>query len=268
MKHGILEILLLAQHKTDPKLALHAKRVACYASELAIMLGHEDKFKKLFLAGLVHDLGFISLDIDFNEGSLHLTQEKVRKELCSHVTEGERLLSELTADQELLETIRHHHEKFNGEGYPDQLKGEDIPLCARILSVADVYDSLLVGKVHGTNRTTSENAIVQMTHSNNKISLDPAIVHALIQLLDKNPVLLQPEEHNALAVYKMIFLKPGLLEQGDLVTQDGAILLKQNHLLDEKALEKIRHVFPGQKLIKPAVDEDEDEDGDEDNTKA
>jgi len=255
MKHGFLEILLLSLHKTDPELALHSKRVACYASEIAKLLGHDDKFKKLFMAGLLHDLGFLSLDINFSEGTLDLTQEKTIKLFQSHVTESERLLSNLTSDKELLETIRHHHEKFDGGGYPDQLQGENIPLTARILAVADLYDSLLVGKLYGETRLTPADAIEQITNANNEISLDPTIVDALMKLLDKNPVFLQPEEHNSLGVYSMIFLNAGPLEQGDLVNQDGTILIKQGVTLDEKTLEKIRLEFPGQKLIRPVEDE-------------
>lgn len=257
MKHGFLEILLLAQHKTDPKLALHAKRVACYASEIAKSLEHSDMFKKLFMAGLLHDLGFLSLDINFSESALDFTQEKTIKQFQSHVSESIRLLSSLTSDKELLETIKHHHEKFNGKGYPDQLEGENIPLTARILAVADLYDSLLVGKLYGEKRTTPADAIEQMTNNNNDISVDPTIVNALIELLEKNPVLLQPEEHNALGVYSMVFLDTGPLEQGDLINQDGTILLRQGATLDEKTLEKIRLEFPGQKFIRPVKAETE-----------
>jgi putative nucleotidyltransferase with HDIG domain len=255
MNRGFLEILLLAQHKTDPNLALHAKRVACYAAEIAKVLDQEEKYKQMFMAGLLHDLGFLSLDIHFTESALDLTQEKSIKQFQSHVTESERLLSTLSSDKKLLETIRHHHEKYNGEGYPDQLEGDNIPLGARILAVADLYDSLLVGKLYGKKRITPAYAIEQMTNSINEISLDPTIVNALIKLVDKNPVLLQPEKHNALAVYKLIFLQPGVLTEGDLINQDGTVLVKQGYTLNEQILEKIRLEFPGQKLIKPVEPE-------------
>jgi|GEM_PF-787475 len=259
MKHGFLEILMLAQHKTDPRLALHAKRVASYASELAITLGHEELSKKLFLAGLLHDLGFLNLEINFTEGASALTQEKTIKEFQSHSSESERLMATLTSDKELLSFIRHHHEKFNGEGYPDQLEGENIPLGARILIVADLYDSLLVGKLYGEKRLTPDDAIAQMSGSNVNISVDPAIVEGLIKLLDKNPVLLQPKEHNNLSVYTIVFLEAGVFDLGDLINQDGTTLIKQGMELDEKTLGKIRHEFPGQKLIKPIEDETETE---------
>jgi len=258
MKHGFLEILLLAQHKTDPKLALHAKRVACYASELAIFLGHEDKSKKLFIAGLLHDLGFLSLNINHSENNFNLTKESSIKELQRHPLESERLSSTLSSDQELLKAIRHHHEKYNGEGYPDQLEGENIPICARILTVVDSFDSLLVGKLYGEKRITPADAIAQMSNENNT-DLDPTIVEAFIKLLEKNPVLSQPQEHNSLAVYKMVFLKEGILEQGNLINQDGTVLIKQGSELTEKILERIRLEFPGQKMIIPVEDDELEE---------
>ncbi len=254
MKHSFLEILMLAQHKTDPRLALHAKRVACYASELAIYLGHEELSKKLFLAGLLHDLGFLSLDINFTEGALALTQEDAINQFQNHSSEGERLMSTLTSDKELLSIIRHHHEKYDGEGYPDQIAAEDIPLGSRILAVADTYDSLLVGKLYGEKRLTPTDALIQMKGANSRISLDPEIVEGFSGLLDKNPVLFQPTEHNSLNVYNIIYLQPGAFEQGDLINQDGTVLIKQGMLLDEKTLAKIRDEFPGQKLIKATED--------------
>ncbi len=260
MKHPFLEILMLAQRKTDPRLALHAKRVACYASELAISLSHNELAKKLFLAGLVHDLGFLNLDINFTEAALSLTQEKIASEFESHVTESERLMATLTSDTDLLSFIRHHHEKFNGQGYPDQLEGESIPLGARILSVADLYESLLVGKLHGEKRLTPEDAISKMTVSDNKISLDPEIVKGLIKLLEKNPVLFQPKENNSLGVYKLVFLEAGIFDQGDLINQDGTVLIKKGMIVDQTTLDKIRHEFPGQKLIRPCEEEKQDQD--------
>lgn len=102
-------------------------------------------------------------------------------------------MSTLTADEELLSIIRHHHEKFNGEGYPDQLEGENIPLSARILAVADTYDSLLVGKLYGDKRLTPNDALVQMNGVNTKISVDPAIVEGLVKLIDKTPCYYNPK---------------------------------------------------------------------------
>ena len=181
------------------------------------------------LTGLMHSIAHTSLACRLDTlrrsqstanvfpKSPRIYPQKTINQFQSHATESERLLASLSSDKELLETIRHHHEKYNGEGYPDQLQGNNIPLSARILAVADLYDSLLVGKLYGGQRITPADAIEQMTKSNNGISLDPTIVNALIKLLDKNPVLLQPKENNALGVYTLIFLQPGVLMEGDLI---------------------------------------------------
>jgi len=258
MKYAFLEILLLAQHKTDPNLALHAKRVACYAAELAKALGYHEQHKKIFMAGLLHDLGFLSLDIHFSEGGQELTKPQSVNEFEHHAIESERLLATLTTDKELLSAIRHHHEGYTGEGYPDQLAGDEIPLAARILAVADTYDTLLIGKLYGKRRLTSNDAIEQMTGGNNSIHLDPEMVKTFTQLLAKNPVLFQPEQNNRLGIYQIIFLRPGLLEQGDLINQDGTVLIKQGFPVDERTLEKMQQEFPGQKLIQP-VEKDLDD---------
>jgi HD-GYP domain-containing protein (c-di-GMP phosphodiesterase class II) len=260
MKHSILEILLLAQHKTDPKLALHAKRVACYASELAIMMNQEPLSKKLFIAGLVHDCGFISIDLDFSENFFEMASLRNSSQIEKHATESERLIHGLTGDNELCQIIRHHHEKFNGTGYPDQLTGSDIPLAARILAVADTYDSLIAGKLMGEMRITPLDALEKMQHNFKDISLDPEIIHALEKLLEKNPVLMQPDEHNTLNLYTFTFLNPGNLEQGDLINQDGTVLIRQNHLLDAEHLKKVILNFPGHKMLALSPSDPEDAD--------
>ncbi|MCK4840476.1 MAG: HD domain-containing protein [Methylococcales bacterium] len=258
MKQGLLEILLLAQHKTDEQLALHAKRVACYASELAILLGLQNEAKKLFIAGLFHDLGFLALDTQYTENCLDLSKEKSITGFENHVNEGKRLMSSVTSDKELLAAIRHHHEKYDGTGFPDQLKANNIPVFARILNIADSYDSLLTGMASSKKRITPDNAIAQITNSTNEFGLDPKMVTTFLTLLNKNPVLLQPKNHNALSVYKMVFLKTGVLEQGDLINQEGTILLKQGNTLNEKILQKIRHEIPGQKFIRPVIEENQE----------
>ncbi len=258
MKHSILEILLLAQHKTDPKLALHAKRVACYASELATLMHQEAISKKLFIAGLVHDCGFISIDLDFSENFFEMAGLKNAPIIEKHVTESERLIHNLTGDAELCQIIRHHHERFNGSGYPDQLKETDIPLAARILAVADTYDSLIAGKLMGEMRITPSDALNKIRHHFKDIYLDMEIIDTLQQLLEKNPVLMQPHEHNSLNLYTMTFLEPGVLETGDLINQDGTILIRQNHLIDAEHLKKVIMDFPGHKMLAPNQTDTED----------
>ena len=247
---GLLEILLLAQHKADIKLGLHSKRVACYAFELAKELNQSAEFKKrIYLAGLIHDFGFLKLDIDLSKTSLHLPLQKDAEFIQQHIPEGENLLAKVIADKGIIDIIRHHHEKFNGKGYPDQLKGDDIPLAARILAIADLYDAMMVGDMYGDERSVPSDVVNYLKNTASGNDLDPELVDVFLGLLERNPVFYLPVEDNDLRLYKVVYLTPGILEQGDLCDQYGTILVSQGAELTEHRLEQIRSNYRGQKII-------------------
>ena len=247
---GLLEILLLAQHKADIKLGLHSKRVACYAFELAKELNQSAEFKKrIFLAGLIHDFGFLKLDIDLSKTSLHLPLQKDAEFIQQHITEGENLLAKVIADKGIIEIIRHHHEKFNGKGYPEQLKGEEIPLAARILAIADLYDAMMVGDMYGDERSVPSDVVNYLKNTASGNDLDPELVDVFLGLLERTPVFYLPVEDNDLRLYKVVYLTPGTLELGDLCDQYGTILVGQGAELTEHRLEQIRSNYRGQKII-------------------
>lgn len=250
INNGLLEILLLAQHKADVKLGLHSKRVACYAFELAKALEQTPEFKKrIFLSGLIHDIGFLKLDVDFAQISHDMTLHTDVHLIQRHVIEGEHLLSKVITDAEILEIVRHHHEKFNGEGYPDKLKGNEISLASRIMAVADLYDAMMIGEMFGEERSVPEDIIHYFSHTASGVDLDPALVKTFLTLLQKNPVFYLPVENNELNLYKVVYLSPGKLEQGDLCDQYGTILVKQGATLTQHTLDNIRSTYPGQKII-------------------
>jgi putative nucleotidyltransferase with HDIG domain len=250
MHNGLLELLLLAQHKADSRQALHCKRVACYALELAKEINENAEFrKKIFLSGLLHDIGFLRLEIPFSEMPLHKADPNFVEIIQSHSVMGEQLIGKVINDPEILSTIRHHHEQFNGEGYPDHLVGEEIPLAARILAVADYYDSLLVGESFGEHRRTPRDVVLHLEQDAKGTYLDPNLVEVFLKLLDKIPVLFLPYKDNELKLYQMSYLHSGPLEAGDLINQDGHVLLRQGIELDQKMLDNIRLEYPGQKII-------------------
>ncbi len=251
LNSGLLEILLLAQHKADAKLGWHSKRTACYAREIAKELGQSMEFqKRIFLSGLVHDIGFLKLDFDSvpaRDMTLHTDGNLIR----DHVKEGVYLLSKILTDQEILSAVQHHHEKFNGEGYPDNLKGEKISLISRILAVADLYDAMMVGDKFGEERSIPKNVIHFLTTQASGVDLDPALVKVFLGILQRNPVFYFPVENNELNLYKLVYLVPGILESGDLCDQYGTILVKQGAELTQHMLDNIRSNYPGQKIIYP-----------------
>lgn len=126
----------------DPYTHGHCERLAEYSASLGEHLGlPEDQIIALRRAGVVHDVGKIAIPdaIILKPGSLTPDEWKLMQE---HPVVGERICAPLRSFRSVLPIIRHHHEKFNGSGYPDGLVGEAIPITARVLQVVDVYDAL------------------------------------------------------------------------------------------------------------------------------
>jgi HD-GYP domain-containing protein (c-di-GMP phosphodiesterase class II) len=120
----------------------HSERVARIAVEIGREMGlHEDELSDLYLAGLLHDVGKIGIrdDVLLKPGPLTTGEYDHVKE---HVIIGYRILAELHPLRNLLPAVLHHHERFDGTGYPEGLAGDNIPLLARILSVADAFDAM------------------------------------------------------------------------------------------------------------------------------
>ncbi len=148
----------------------HSRRVATYAYRLARQLGWSRReASNLALAALVHDLGKTWIANNILNKSAALSAEE-RRTIERHPVIGATILIGCDVDPFYVETVLHHHEAWDGGGYPAGLQGEDIPLGARILAVADVYaaarERLLLGS------TTK---------------FDPTVVQAFLMLLDSHP---------------------------------------------------------------------------------
>ena len=126
----------------DPYTGGHCERLAEYSASLGQHLGFADEqVTALRRAGVVHDIGKIAVpdSIILKPASLTPEEWKLMRE---HPVVGERICAPLKSFRLVLPIIRHHHEKFDGSGYPDGLRGEDIPVTARVLQIVDVYDAL------------------------------------------------------------------------------------------------------------------------------
>ncbi len=126
----------------DPYTGGHCERLAEYSASLGKHLGlAEEQNTALRRAGVVHDVGKIAIpdSIILKPSSLSPEEWKIMRQ---HPLVGERICAPLKSFRLVLPIIRHHHEKFDGSGYPDGLRGEDIPIAARVLQIVDVYDAL------------------------------------------------------------------------------------------------------------------------------
>jgi putative nucleotidyltransferase with HDIG domain len=127
----------------DRYTAGHSAAVATYALDIAKRLGLSAQEQQLsHLCGLVHDIGKVGLPAGLLEKPGPLTPEE-RRLMEEHPVIGERILANVDDYDEIAQIVRHHHERVDGEGYPDRLAAQDIPLISRIIAVADAYDAMI-----------------------------------------------------------------------------------------------------------------------------
>jgi putative nucleotidyltransferase with HDIG domain len=126
----------------DQYTAGHSAAVAIYARDIAERMGlPEERQELVHLCGLVHDIGKIGLPAGLLEKPGPLTLEE-RRQMEKHSEIGERILRNVDDYSEIADVVRSHHERIDGMGYPDGLPGDEIPLLARIIGVADAYDAM------------------------------------------------------------------------------------------------------------------------------
>jgi putative two-component system response regulator len=139
---AVVVALALGIESRDPYTGNHCERLARYAASLGHHLGLDgDSIVALKRGGYLHDLGKVSIPDDILKKGTRLTPEEW-KIMKQHPAIGESICSPLKSFRNVLPIIRHHHEHWNGSGYPDGLAGADIPMLARVLQVVDVYDAL------------------------------------------------------------------------------------------------------------------------------
>jgi putative nucleotidyltransferase with HDIG domain len=174
----------------------HSRRVATYAQRLARYLGwSRSEARDLALAALVHDLGKTWIANDILMKSAALSDEE-RRTMERHPIIGARILIGCDVHPFYVETVLYHHEAWDGRGYPTGLKGEEIPLSARILTVADVYDVLTSQRPY--KAALSKEAARERLLLGSGRSFDPMIVRAFLYLLDTTPNFTLPQRICAL----------------------------------------------------------------------
>lgn len=120
----------------------HTERVSQYATFLAERIGLSEKQIEIIRIGaLIHDIGKIAINLNILNKPELLTEEE-KSQILLHPELGEQICSPLKAMSDIRTIIRHHHEKLDGSGYPDGLKGDDISIEVRIVSIADIFDAL------------------------------------------------------------------------------------------------------------------------------
>jgi putative nucleotidyltransferase with HDIG domain len=138
--------LVAALDARDQYTAGHSAAVAVYARDIAERMGLTSEEQQLVhLCGLVHDIGKVGLPAGLLEKPGALTLDE-RRHMEEHSVIGERILANVEDYAEIARIVRHHHERMDGNGYPDRLLGEEIPILSRIIAVADAYNAMTSGR--------------------------------------------------------------------------------------------------------------------------
>ena len=162
----------------DAYTAGHSRRVAQYAVEIAKRLDLPKKdLDLLYRAGLVHDIGKIITpeSVLLKPGNLTSTEYALMKQ---HASVGSEMISRINHFKPLAKIVRHHHEKYDGSGYPDGLAREKIPLLSRVLCVADAFDAMTTTRIYKPRKNIKE--AVEELESQSGLQFDPNVVEKAV----------------------------------------------------------------------------------------
>ncbi|MCU1286052.1 MAG: Two-component response regulator [Acidobacteriales bacterium] len=178
---SVLCALAFSIEGKDPYTEGHCERLSRYSVELAERIGLPvEQVKALERASIVHDIGKVAVpdSVLLKPSRLTPSEQAIMRE---HPVVGERICKPLKSFRVVLPTIRHHHEKLDGSGYPDGLKGSRIPLSARILQIADVFDALTTQRPYKRAFSGAE-ALQMMEDEVKKGWWDPDLLKEFIQI--------------------------------------------------------------------------------------
>ncbi|WP_456399410.1 HD domain-containing phosphohydrolase [Mesoaciditoga sp.] len=179
LQKKLIMVFVTALEKYDVYTKGHSERVANCSTKVAKMMGmNEEDQRKIYQAGLLHDVGKIFVPLEILNKNGKLTPEEYN-EIKTHPVIGAELVEEGAGLREIAVIVRHHHERWDGKGYPDGLKGKEIPLESRIMSVCDTFDAMTSDRPY--RRALSEEMALEEIEKNAGKQFDPAVVEAFLK---------------------------------------------------------------------------------------
>ena len=176
---GIVHVLTSAIDAKDPYTCGHSDRVARISVRLAQELGcNAETVNTIYLSGLLHDIGKIGIDDNVLRKPGKLTDSEY-EHIKEHVSIGHKILMDLKSLDDVLPVVLHHHESWDGHGYPKHLPGKEIPLSARIVAVADAFDAMASKRPY--RDVMPDEKIDEILKSGSGTQWDPAVVEAFFQ---------------------------------------------------------------------------------------
>lgn len=179
--YNTVETLVRTIQAKDQYTAGHSTRVSRYALLIADKLNLSTKEKhQLYLASMLHDIGKIGIPDELLNRPGKLSEEEMER-VRDHVQLGASMIEMLGEMHPIVPLIRHHHESYDGSGYPDGLKGEEIPLISRIVAVADMYDAMTSDRPYRKRRSLADT--IDEINRTSGTKLDPRVTRAFLEVL-------------------------------------------------------------------------------------
>lgn len=184
LSNEAFEAIAKAVDVNDPYTAGHSRRVAQYSRMIAECMGYSDKdLEEIYCAGLIHDVGKIGIDNGIINKQGKLSEEEY-KEIKRHPLMGYEILKNISIRGKFAYGAKWHHERIDGNGYPDRLNGENIPEIAKIISVADAYDAMTSKRSY--RDIMSQEKVREQIVLGKGTQFDEEIATIMLELIDKD----------------------------------------------------------------------------------
>lgn len=219
----------------------HGDRIAELCELVAVELGLDDEQRQdISFAAQLHDIGKMALSDTLLQTPFETQTDEQKEIYKQHCTNGQAILMSLGPLQNAANIIRSHQERVDGTGYPDQLKGDEISLGAKILNVATEFDDLLSGALLGT--AMDQPSAVQFLTSNIGRRFDGGVVKAFISVHETRQ---QVEAVSKVLILSVEDLLPGMMLAEDVYLREGVLMLRSGQQLTENFIEKFKSLCEG-----------------------